>query len=340
MANRTQISRISELDSLRGIAAFAVMIFHFTTHFDKLYGHTNHISIDLSLGRYGVELFFMISGYVIFLTLDKTRKPLDFMVSRVSRLYPAYWAAMPITFLIATQLDLPGYTLTPNDYVINLTMAQELASTPHVDNVYWTLHRELGFYVLMGALFYSVANRYIMAAIAFLIAFAIVTIKLELVHRIPGLWLAFLIFPIAQLHLFGLGAALYAAQQGRISNATFLAIVFVSFTNAALAVDIAHATTISVILLTVALATRSKLKLVRHGFFIFLGAISYPLYLIHNNAGSAIILTLEQRGLSVPISILFAVTFAVVTAFAIHRIVEKPALQAIRFWYKEKFSRQ
>ena len=74
-----------------------VVIYHYTTKYQELYGHTGSTLIDLRAGRNGVQLFFAISGFVIFMTLERTKKPLDFIVSRFSRLYPAYWAALLLT---------------------------------------------------------------------------------------------------------------------------------------------------------------------------------------------------------------------------------------------------
>ncbi len=74
--------RIKERDALRGLAALAVVLFHYTTQFEKLFGHSNELSWSMPYGDLGVHLFFMISGFVI---------------SRFSRLYPAYWLAIILT---------------------------------------------------------------------------------------------------------------------------------------------------------------------------------------------------------------------------------------------------
>lgn len=81
--------RLIELDALRGIAALSVVIYHYTTRYNSLYGHDSFL--DNNYFHYcsqGVQLFFMISGFVIFLTLNHIKKPMDFVISRFSRLYP------------------------------------------------------------------------------------------------------------------------------------------------------------------------------------------------------------------------------------------------------------
>jgi len=72
------------------LAAMAVVFFHFTTRFGELFKGDPSPSISFPTGYYGVNLFFIISGFVIFMTLERTKKPMDFVVSRFSRLFPAY----------------------------------------------------------------------------------------------------------------------------------------------------------------------------------------------------------------------------------------------------------
>ena len=100
-------SRVVELDALRGIAALAVVAFHYTTQYGQQYGHTTPLGFGFPPGNYGVNLFFLISGFVIFMTLERARSAMDFVVSRFSRLYPAYWAAMALTCIFVYVLGMP-----------------------------------------------------------------------------------------------------------------------------------------------------------------------------------------------------------------------------------------
>ena len=94
-------NRIIELDALRGIAAIFVLIYHYTYRYNSLYGHSGILEeLGFYWGKQGVQLFFMISGFVIFLSLNHLKKPMDFIVSRFSRLYPPFWIAIACTFLV------------------------------------------------------------------------------------------------------------------------------------------------------------------------------------------------------------------------------------------------
>lgn len=118
-------TRLSELDALRGIAALMVVIGHYTARYNDFYTPIS-FPFKFEYGGYGVQLFFLISGFVIFLTLNKTRHPLEFVVSRFSRLYPAYWVAVLLTFTLISIFSLPDTITTPSTYdaLVNLTMLQ------------------------------------------------------------------------------------------------------------------------------------------------------------------------------------------------------------------------
>ena len=93
--------RISELDALRGIAAMAVIFFHFTSSIAKNWSfHLYDPPFQFWYGDKGVDLFFMISGFVIFMTLDRARSAASFAVGRFSRLFPTFWACALITLLV------------------------------------------------------------------------------------------------------------------------------------------------------------------------------------------------------------------------------------------------
>src|SRR5262249_26966605 len=100
-------------------------------------------------GFFGVELFFLISGFVICMS-GMGRSLGDFFVARVVRLYPAYWFGVLATSAAVALWPLldgrPGY----RDVLTNLTMLQTPLGTANVDGVYWTLWVELRFYLLFA----------------------------------------------------------------------------------------------------------------------------------------------------------------------------------------------
>jgi peptidoglycan/LPS O-acetylase OafA/YrhL len=138
---RTQpLSRVPEIDALRFLAALLVMGFH--------YFSWAHIQVPLRFGWLGVELFFMISGFVI-LWSALGKSALQFAASRVSRLYPSYWVCMAICLLTLTWA---GAQFTLREVVGNALMLSQVFHVENLDTVYWTLYVEQKFYVLVFAL--------------------------------------------------------------------------------------------------------------------------------------------------------------------------------------------
>ena len=71
------------------------------------------------------------------------------IASRVARLYPAYWMAVVATSVLLLWIWPQGKDITVSEALVNLTLLQELVEVRHVDGVYWTLWTELRFYLLM-----------------------------------------------------------------------------------------------------------------------------------------------------------------------------------------------
>lgn len=139
-------NRILELDALRGIAALSVFFYHASIYYKE--------SIYFSFFRFGltgVDLFFIISGFVIFSSVQNKSR-LQFIKSRFLRLYPSYWFAVTLTFiLIILKFYEKGMInqIPIKDYLINLSMIQEFFGIKNLDGPYWTLYIELFFYLII-----------------------------------------------------------------------------------------------------------------------------------------------------------------------------------------------
>src|ERR1043166_3463819 len=108
---KRESGRIGAVDALRGVAALAVVLYHYTQRYGELAEHgktdaafagqypsTGTVWFHVPWGHFGVQLFFMISGFVILMTVMKVRSVGEFAVLRLARLYPAYWVACGLTF--------------------------------------------------------------------------------------------------------------------------------------------------------------------------------------------------------------------------------------------------
>jgi len=199
------MGRLDYIDSIRGIAATAVLYLHlavFLRHVGAGSWDFMFFTEIVDAGKVGVVAFFIVSGMVIPYSLSsKASNPITrFAVNRFFRLYPAYWlsALLAVFFLwTARGKDLPGpfflYTadgggLPLSTFVINLSMLQQLAGVQNLIGLYWTLQIELIFYVLCALLFalrWTRNNHWI--AFGFL-AYAVIAaaVRENLAARIPG----------------------------------------------------------------------------------------------------------------------------------------------------------
>jgi peptidoglycan/LPS O-acetylase OafA/YrhL len=147
--------RLRALDGLRLVAALMVCAYHYAGRdgdIARSWGQSpKEIFPDLSgafsYGPLGVQIFFIISGFVICMSgWGRTLK--DFTISRVTRLYPAYWAALVLVTLV---FAVAGYHRVSNtDLLTNFTMLQMPAGAERVLGVCWTLWAEMRFYLLFA----------------------------------------------------------------------------------------------------------------------------------------------------------------------------------------------
>ncbi|MEO3810585.1 acyltransferase [Sphaerisporangium sp. B11E5] len=148
--------RQSWLDALRGVAALIVVFEH---SLDALLPEVrNAISPWFDFGQYGVLVFFLVSGYVIPVSLERRGDVRGFWINRVFRLYPLWL----LTAVLGTAFALVEvYTRLPPDAraepltsaLAHLTMLQDLLQVNSVVNVFWTLSYEMVFYLLVTAMF-------------------------------------------------------------------------------------------------------------------------------------------------------------------------------------------
>ncbi|SEG64882.1 Peptidoglycan/LPS O-acetylase OafA/YrhL, contains acyltransferase and SGNH-hydrolase domains [Thermomonospora echinospora] len=149
-------ARLAWLDALRGLAALAVAFHHATYHYAP--GLRRQITAWFDPGMYGVMVFFLVSGYIIPASLERSRSLGRFWVGRVFRIYPLLLFALTAVVVIAAtdmwplrdglaELDRWAVALA------HLTMLQDLLAVPNALNVLWTLSYEMLFYLLVAALF-------------------------------------------------------------------------------------------------------------------------------------------------------------------------------------------
>jgi peptidoglycan/LPS O-acetylase OafA/YrhL len=311
-------SRINEMDALRGIAAILVILFHYTFKFSEVFKF-NGFSYHFSFGHYGVELFFVISGFVIFMTVEKVSSPLEFVKKRWIRLYPTFLICMLLTFTVISLMHYEQLKVTWFEFLVNFSMVPSLIDVDAVDGVYWTLKVEVLFYAfIFFLLFTKQIQRYRLIGIAFLA----LTTLISIVYKFhPYLY---------DGTLFLMGVMFYNIWKGKASKTEHLLAVYAAllpgiFQNYELL-------TVNLILVGIFyLLVYGKLKFLEVKPLIFLGEISYALYLVHQKIGYIIQLQMvEHQFTNQVLLVLVPFAMAVLLATIITFYVEKPISKKLR----------
>lgn len=326
------MNRLMCLDGLRGIAAMAVVIFHYTYYYNNIYGHDIDVSPLLILARYGVHLFFMISGFVIFWTISRVNNPLDFIASRFARLYPTFWFAVTVTFLVVCAVSLPDRVVSFETYLANLTMFHEYASYGHVDGVYWTLTLELAFYfwILVIYCLRQLGNIEKILIVWVLVVNALPFIDADLYAG--GNWKLNRLLIWDYIEFFAAGICFY-----KYHTRTHTVFTHVLLAMTVLAIWLGRNPVIAVFLWGFYLvfygAISGRIAILTSKPLVYLGTISYSLYLIHQNIGYAIIMEFYNRSWSPYVGILVAMVFSLVAAHCMSKYIERPGARFIKRKY-------
>jgi peptidoglycan/LPS O-acetylase OafA/YrhL len=288
MDKNIQNSRLKELDALRGLAALMVVFFHFTM------GRTE-AKLGFKLGTTGVDLFFIISGFVIYMSIGRVKTSLDFVINRVSRLYPTYWTCVTFTFiLIAANSIFKNAGSEHIDfiaYIANMTMFHFYFEIPSIDGTYWTMIIEMIFYLGILFLFHFKWLKYLnligLALTLIVVAAASFWPQTYLVTRIMY-WMPLLQF----IPLFLAGTVFYKIYTSETKRLENYALLFVCLISQILLFKFAggskryishseYAIMLVIYFSLFILFVNNKLGFIVSKWSLFLGKISFALYLIH-----------------------------------------------------------
>lgn len=331
-------ARVVELDALRGLAALAVVAFHYTTFYGREVGHVQPLAFGFPAGNYGVQLFFLISGFVIFMTLERTRTAMDFVVSRFSRLFPAYWAAIAITAAVVYTIGMPQQRIPLSSLLLNLFMVQDFFGIRDLDGSYWTLQVELFFYAQMLFWFVVGKLRHILWIIAGWLLMAIANGEAEL-HHVHFSYAVRELLILRYIPYFAMGILFYRLHAATGSRAANMAMIVLCLATIALVQAPVFLAAGLVCCAIFALFVGGRLRWMDSKPFVVLGAVSYSLYLLHQAIGFAAIHWLERAlGHSLPAIAIAVVGVSVLAALLTYGL-ERPAMHAIRrAWHRRGVS--
>lgn len=328
---------------MRGVAAIMVVLFHYTYRMQELTPYESGYLFLLGVGELGVHLFFVVSGFVIYMSLHGS-SPFGFFTSRFTRIMPAFWFCATLTFAVKSIFGLPGWLPgrenTFVDYLINMTMLAGAFNVKYVDGVYWTLTIELWFYILVGIVYFTWLRTWIFALCAawlgagLLFDVLVRTVSIEtlpFVFRVVLSWFPhLLIVPHSQLFIAGI--CLYHLWIEKKDSHHWMILLGLCLVAALLRAAHFYPENLVIVLWFALfwLAVRGQLPFLSWRPFVFFGAISYPLYLVHNYPGLITLDYLHARGWNMNLALLVVFTGATLVAWLVTTCVENPARPVLK----------
>lgn len=359
-------SRIAILDGFRALAIIAVLFFHFFSRYT-----TNHYKTNLypyadkydyfGYGYLGVEFFFIISGFVIFFTLEQTNNFIVFWKKRLIRLWPSMFIASIIIFIFFRIFDdksqgaqlinfLPSLSfIKPN--LINNTMSFFGTETKigYLNGSFWSLWLEIQFYVFSSFLYFMNKKNFVRNFLVLSSFLCLINVVIHTMHGENRLGLPFAyeisIFYdkwfdngfnlIGFLPFFSIGVIFYLFfknKNSKIVTSTYVKgflLFFVVF-EMIFAKDWGEriAFLLMYLLFFVFIYFPDKLSFLEKPFLSKTGEASYFLYLIHENIGVYIIVALGSYflplGFVLPLLIMIAFTvLSILYTYTIDKKINK-----------------
>ncbi|MFT3964814.1 MAG: acyltransferase [Sphingobium sp.] len=328
--------RLRELDALRGLGAILVLNFHYSTRFHEIFPKAPHVPFHIGGGEYRVLLFFAISGFAIFFSTAKLQSGRDFIVNRATRLLPAYWAAMLVTLVIEHLGHMTMLYIPPLATLMNVTMLQGFFFLPAVDGAYWTLTVEIAFYACILGLWLAFRMRHVERILLGWLALKLLfdLVWTDMPERLV------MLFILRYVPFFAIGMASWRVWAGERRWRE----QFPVLAGALLCIMLSETPDIWAVSLLIIAAfwamVEGRLGWICLPPLIWVGQISYSLYLVHQHIGFTIMLNAEAAGIDPLTSYAMAVAAAFALGYAINRLVERPAAHWLTARWKRLRARQ
>ena len=145
-----------------------------------------------------------------------------------------------------------------------------------------------------------------------------------------------MVLAVQYIPSFAIGIAAYRVRQGKRQRKQQWPALLAGLAAIAVTRPLADAAVYLAVAAVFYALVAGRLTMLNNRLLIWLGALSYPLYLIHQNMGYTVMWALERAGLSPLLALCFTIAAALGMAQFIHSLVEKPALSQIRSWWRER----
>ncbi|KGJ96012.1 acyltransferase family protein [Colwellia psychrerythraea] len=340
--------RIDYLDGHRGIAILLVVFFHAFSRWTELvpYGDTYAQFPLFKFGFLGVQLFFLLSGFVILMSLEKSSHFKSFLYRRWLRLFPCMLICSVIIFMTKDIFfERPQGIPSAKDLIPGLTfiepyiLSKLIGSVNSIEGAFWSLYVEFKFYAIAAFLYFLIGSRKLVVSLFILFIFSFTVTNLSNYTDNSLIAYSSSISHHLSFEYFGwfaAGTSFYMFIKHDNKKWFLLGLLMCTTSSLVTALE-SNSLGIFVAIMAIStlfsysLVNRNIQKLLSNKFLLFFGYISYPLYLLHENM--MISLTIQFKSL-LPENISFllpvlAIVFISSVAYIIAKHIEKPVKTAI-----------
>lgn len=314
-----QNRRITYIDGLRGIAILAVVLFHAYSHWEAIepFKQADYVRYFFGVNPFGATLFMTISGYIVYMNLQKKDNLLMFSVNAYLRLAPtAIIISLLLLFTSPLIPERPGGALFIQDMLPSITLIDpyiltKLLGTPihNVEDSFWFLFATVKFYACSSIMFFLLKDKKMVGLFLIYLfylflrwhqAFGFVEQPLSAIYGI----LSILGFNYFGTFLIGVFSYQWANRQHNntwLPAALLLSIILIQ----SIVFEIVMMRTLvvfwtAIFLFILPIFSDKTQQFLSNNTFKFFGFISYPLFLVHENLVTGLAIQLHQSGVQLP----------------------------------------
>lgn len=304
------MQQFQSIHYLRAVAALMVVVLHIHTTIEFM----RHGAADVGWLRGGVDIFFIISGFVMVRsTAGKAISPRDFFIRRCQRIIPLYWWA---TLVSMSTIEGQFFYKFASMFFIPMTSPVSGAFEPVVPPG-WTLNYEMFFYFLFALSLWLTEKWRFWALAALLLALVTMSIFAP-----AGTLAGFYTNPIMIEFLAGMAIAKYNLKGSVLLIPFGFALMFLMYIS-----NDSRLLTLGVPAAFIVMgAIGSEHRVKSYRILNILGDASYSIYIFHLLALGVLLKNWEGLGLDRAYFALVAVIFIVVIAVVLHWVLERPII--------------
>lgn len=319
------MNRNLSFDTMRGMAILFVLAAHFLTNsvvFDD-YSNTmlGNTSLNFSFfGNTGVILFFYLSGYLIYSSIDRGKNIAFFLYKRLLRIYPPYLFSIAIVLIMPFFFNFyPVYGM--RDIFANIFFIKDFLNAPYMNNVYWSLLVEVRFYFIIFV-FFLLSRHFKFLKIEYLLLLLLLVNYTKLFFTGSGSFVTWLL-------LFFIGILFYKYVTNKIKIGILLVCYFVILVSVYIFRDLSSF--LSAVACTLIFAFCFYFNCTNR-ILIFFGNISYSLYLVHAPIGYSLFYFITKNFTEdfVALKITFVTSISILIAMFSYKFIESIYFKGVK----------